>query len=131
MGEARNGAHYLKPTIGGTIFTKIDAKKATLWHQRLGYPSFGSLSSLLASYGLQLNKEKLSCCDICHRAKQTRCPFTIINNKAETLFSLIHCDLRGRYLHLVVVITFFALSRILVGLYGYSFLKIKLRPTIG
>ena len=91
----RNGVYYLKPSTGGMVFTAIDAKEATLCHQRLGHPSFGSLSSLLASYGLQLNKEKLSCCDICHRAKQTRCPFTIINNKAETPFSLIHYDLWG------------------------------------
>ena len=85
----------MKPCRGGMALAAIDTKKATLSHQCLGHPSFGSLSSLSASYGFQLNKEKLSCCDVCHRAKQTRSPFSISNNKAETMLSLIHCDLWG------------------------------------
>jgi len=64
------------------VFAAKDTKEVTLWHQRLSHPSFGSSSSLSASYGFQLNKENLSCCDACHRAKQTTSPFSINNNEA-------------------------------------------------
>ena len=95
--EAENGMYYLKPSARGTVFAATHTKEAILWHQRLGHPSFISLSSLLVSCGFHLNKEQLGCCDVCHRVKQTRNPFTISTNKAERPFSLIHCDLWGRY----------------------------------
>jgi len=95
--EVMNGVYYLKPSARGAVFATICTKEAILWHQRLGHPSFGSLSSLLDSCDFHLNKEQLSCCDVCHRAKQARNPFTISTNKAERPFSLIHCDLWDRY----------------------------------
>ena len=131
-GKARNEVYYLKPSAGGTVFTTIHAKQVILWHQRLGHLSFGSLSSLLVSCDFHLNKEQLGCYDVCHRTKQTRSPFTVSTHKAERPLSLIHCDLWGQY-HtpsLGVVIITCALQMNLVGLYGYSFSKKKLRLTI-
>ena len=95
--EARNGLYYLKRSARGTVFSAIHIKEAILWDQYLGHPSFGSLSSLSVSCGFHFNKEQWGCCDVCHRVKQTRSPFTICTNEAERPFSLIHCDLWDRY----------------------------------
>jgi len=45
VSEERNGVYYLK-CEGGTILAAIQNQKSELWRQRLGHPSFGSLSSL-------------------------------------------------------------------------------------
>lgn len=52
------------------------------------------LSSFLSFH---FDKNKVECCDICHRSKQCRQPFPSSNNKAEFAFQLIHCDLWGKY----------------------------------
>lgn len=35
--------------------------------------------------------------DICHQAKQTRSPFPLITNKANSLFEVMHCEVWGLY----------------------------------
>ena len=81
----------------GASFMAVHKKEAVLWHQRLGHPSYGSLSTLSSLYGFELHKELCDCCDVCHRAKQTRNSFSLSNSKAIRPFGLIHCDLWGRY----------------------------------
>jgi len=44
-----------------------------------------------------MKKNKDSFCDTCFRAKQTRCPFTNSESKADGLFDLIHCDIWDSY----------------------------------
>ena len=41
--------------------------------------------------------KNFECCDVCHWAKQTRSPFAISSTRANKPFSLIHCDLWGKY----------------------------------
>ena len=36
-------------------------------------------------------------CEICTRAKQTRCSFPTSSNKTMALFEMVHCDLWGPY----------------------------------
>lgn len=56
-------------------------------------------SCLVVSYlfKVNFNLNKLDCCDVCHRSKQCRLPFSQSYNKAKEPFGLIHCDLWGRY----------------------------------
>ena len=93
----RNGVYYFKASTGGASFTVISSKETVLWHQCLGHPSVGSLSTVSASREFQFSKDALWCCDVCHRAKQTRNLFSLSNARATEPFSLIHCDLWGRY----------------------------------
>lgn len=66
-----------------------------LWHHRLGH-LLSFLSNDLNVFG-SLNKEGTNACDICYRAKRTRCPFYNSENKANDIFDMIHCDIRGSY----------------------------------
>jgi len=49
--KERNGVYYLKSDAGGTVFVAIQNQEALLWHQHLGHPSIGSLTSLLVDCG--------------------------------------------------------------------------------
>ena len=93
VGEVRNWVYYLKGRARGKAFTTVNKEESAIWHQCLGHPSFGSLSILSISCGFKLNKESFGCCDVYHRAKQTRSSFSLSNSRADKPFSLIHCDL--------------------------------------
>jgi len=93
--EKRNGVYYLKSDVGGSFFRAMQNKESLLWHQCMGHPSLGSLTILSVNYGFRLNKNLFDCCDICHRAKQTRSIFSLSDSKAQRPFALIHCDLWG------------------------------------
>jgi len=93
----RNGVYFLKLPAGGASYATLRHKESSIWHQRLGHPSFGSLFTFSKDYGLLLNKDVLGCCDVCHKAKQTRHPFSLSDSRADKPFSLIHCDLWGKY----------------------------------
>ena len=67
----------------GSVFAALQSTNLIRWHQHLGNPSFGSLSTLSSVYGFKLNKDFYDCCDVCHRAKQTRNDFPLSNSKAE------------------------------------------------
>jgi len=86
----RNELCYFKDGTRGTGLAAISSKETILWHQRLGQAS-------VRSYEFQINKDALRCCDICHKAKQTRNSFSLSNTRAKKTFSLIHCDVWGHY----------------------------------
>ena len=65
-----------------------------LWHHRLGHASKQLISSLPTIHD---NNFQDVPCDICFKAKQTREFFPLSNNKAISLFDLIHCDIWGPY----------------------------------
>ena len=91
--ELRDGVHYLKLPIEGSVFAAVQTKDTVLWHQRLGHPSYGSLVTLSSVYHFHLNKGLYDCCNVCHRAKQTRSAFPNNESRANKPFALIHCDL--------------------------------------
>ncbi|KAL1215124.1 Retrovirus-related Pol polyprotein from transposon TNT 1-94 [Cardamine amara subsp. amara] len=67
-----------------------------LWHRRLGHPALkvvAGLKDLEFSSSNVLN----SACEICNRAKQTRCYFPLSNNKTWEIFEMVHCDIWGPY----------------------------------
>lgn len=78
-GDLRNGVYCLKNADRGSIFEAMHKEEAVLWLQRLGRPSYGSLFTVSTKHGFELSKEFHECCDVCHRAKQTRTSFPISN----------------------------------------------------
>ncbi|CAA7023525.1 unnamed protein product [Microthlaspi erraticum] len=95
-GEERDGVNYFKDVMAARIHRAVADSDSSLWHQRLGHPSFSVLSSLPLFSGVS----KSACsgpCDVCFRAKQTREVFSESFNKTKECFSLIHCDVWGPY----------------------------------
>lgn len=97
-GTERDGVYHL----AGAVIPQINRVGAVdtrdLWHKRMGHPSPRVLSFLSEVGVFRSSTSALEeCCDICFRAKQTRVPFTESSNKADDLFSLIHCDVWGPY----------------------------------
>lgn len=96
-GDLANGVYYLRTMRGRLVFAAIKKLDPVRWHQRLGHPSYGSLAQLSMLCDFHLNKDSLDCCDVCHRAKQTRNSFPLSDSRANKPFDLIHGDLWGRY----------------------------------
>lgn len=81
-GKPRSGVYYLKKSAGGKALAATQLQDCEIWHQWLGHPSMGSLSYLSETFGFKLNKHFNGCCDVCHRAKQTRNSFTLSESHA-------------------------------------------------
>lgn len=79
--------------VHGASKTKTSS---TLWHRRLGHPSYKALSTLPMFQNFKIDFSD-SQCDICFKAKQTRQVFPDSLNKADSSFALIHCDVWGPY----------------------------------
>nr|GEX74015.1 ribonuclease H-like domain-containing protein [Tanacetum cinerariifolium] len=67
-----------------------------LWHSRLGHPADQVLNVLKNDLNLTKNTS-VSVCETCHRAKQTREPFTLSDHKSVKPGELVHLDLWGPY----------------------------------
>jgi len=81
--KMRNGVYYLKSRVGDKSYAAFNHKEFSIWHQRLGHPPFDSLFTFSKDYGILLNKDALRCCDVCHKAKQTRHPFSLSDSRAD------------------------------------------------
>lgn len=99
VGEQRGGVYWLG-MIGDTgqvCHTSASSTSTLIWNQRLGHPSPTVLTSL-SFYPSSGNKSySHEPCDVCFKSKQTRSHFPISQNKATSLFQLIHCDVWGPY----------------------------------
>lgn len=93
LGEFRKGVYYFQPVTQHA--TSEDT--ALLLHQRLGHPSSSTMSLLPSFNNSSIIKQLLDSCDICFCAKQSRTLFSLSDNKALSLFDLVHCDLWGPY----------------------------------
>ncbi|GJS68950.1 putative reverse transcriptase domain-containing protein [Tanacetum coccineum] len=68
----------------------------SMWHTRLGHPSDQAINMLQQE--LNFTKDShVSPCDICHKAKQIREPFSFSDHQATKIGELIHLDLWGPY----------------------------------
>ncbi|CAA7024955.1 unnamed protein product [Microthlaspi erraticum] len=56
-GEERDGVYYFKDVMAARIHRAIADSDSTMWHQRLGHPSFYVLSSLLLFSGVSKPSE--------------------------------------------------------------------------
>lgn len=97
-GKKRDGVYHLAGAVipQANHVGKIDDRD--LWHRRMGHPS-SKILSLLSDIGVFSSSISAleECCDICFKAKQTRVLFSESSNKADDLFSLIHCNVWGPY----------------------------------
>ncbi|KAG7583985.1 Retrotransposon Copia-like N-terminal [Arabidopsis suecica] len=70
----------------------------TLWHSRLGHPSYAKIDVLHDVLGLRKrNKDELVHCSICQKAKQKHLSFPSQNNMASQKFDLVHIDTWGPF----------------------------------
>ena len=95
--KRENGAFRLRSMEWASVAVTKDEDSYTLWHKRMGHPAAKVVCSLpVVSNSVSsvfLNKA----CDVCLRAKQTRCSFPDSINKTLKPFDMIHTDLWGPY----------------------------------
>lgn len=84
-GEECDGVYYLTDVATAKIHMVDASSDQTLWHHRLGHPSFSVLSALPMFLSVSVGSHS---CDVCFRAKQTREVFPDSFNKSEDCFSL-------------------------------------------
>ncbi|KAL0403674.1 UNVERIFIED_CONTAM: Retrovirus-related Pol polyprotein from transposon RE2 [Sesamum radiatum] len=65
------------------------------WHNRLGHASAQAIKHILNIDCDEFNAD--TPCDVCHRAKQNRLPFSISHSHSTEIFDLVHMDLWGPY----------------------------------
>ncbi|KAI3520153.1 hypothetical protein L1887_09386 [Cichorium endivia] len=65
------------------------------WHNRLGHPSDQVLRVLKDSLGY--DDGNILPCDVCHKAKQTREPFSLSEHRTTSLGEIVHLDVWGPY----------------------------------
>jgi len=94
-GKQQNGLYFFRGTETVASMTRMDSS-SQLWHCRLGHPSSKVLKllSFSDSTGHAFDSKT---CEICIKAKQTRDPFPLSNNKTSSPFEMVHCDLWGPY----------------------------------
>ena len=95
-GEHMKGVYFYK----GDATADIQANQAVtyeLWHWRMGHLSHQALSNLSGIISGIPNCNNKALCDVCLKAKLTRLPFNISENKALKPFDLVHCDIWGAY----------------------------------
>nr|GEW00689.1 ribonuclease H-like domain-containing protein [Tanacetum cinerariifolium] len=63
-----------------------------LWHNRLGHPSDQVLFVLYNDMDIS-KSSSIPVCEVCHRAKQTKDPFPVFDQKSKKLGELVHLDL--------------------------------------
>ncbi|XP_071687657.1 uncharacterized protein [Rutidosis leptorrhynchoides] len=97
----QDGGLYLLDSSDDSSFTANNCvsnyhASCKLWHARLGHPSDQVLNVLKTKLSLKgdLNTEP---CEIFHKAKQTRLPFPLSEQKTTSLGEIIHLDLWGPF----------------------------------
>lgn len=65
------------------------------WHSRLGHPVDQALNVLKTE--LNFKSDPLPPCLVCHKAKQTRDTFPIIQHSSKKVEELVHLDVWGPY----------------------------------
>lgn len=97
-GDLCDGVYILnRVATRGSSLAANTVNETVLWHARMGHPSNQKLLQLSSFLYFSFDKNKMECCDICHRSKQCRHSFSLSNYKADAAFSLIHCDLWEKY----------------------------------
>jgi hypothetical protein len=112
VGKRRDDLYYLVAlalTPPSTCFACNLIISSNLWHRRLGHLSSNRLQ-FLADNLLKFNFDSSHKYDVCPSAKQTRQPFPSSSISTSKCFSLIHCDIWGRYKTLSISGAFYFLT---------------------
>ncbi|KAI3753423.1 hypothetical protein L2E82_25475 [Cichorium intybus] len=97
-GKVSGGLYFLdnkKVSCNNSSSLSVCYVSKMTWHHRLGHPSDQVLGVL--KHKLSLGSDRLSLCEVCHRAKQTREPFPLSTHKSSSLGDLVHLDVWGPY----------------------------------
>ncbi|XP_071709208.1 uncharacterized protein [Rutidosis leptorrhynchoides] len=95
IGDEKDGLYmFKKMNIGNCANSFCGSLK--LWHHRLGHPASQVLVVLKEKLNLK-DSNFIEPCEIYHKAKQTREPFPLSENKSVMLGDLLHLDLWGPY----------------------------------
>lgn len=85
---------YKFVTAGGSTVLQVSSSY-TLWHSRLGHPSYTVLTKIPS---IKCNKDCSSIPrDVCHFAKQSRQPFPTSVTHTIGIFEPVHCNVWGPY----------------------------------
>ncbi|XP_026429105.1 uncharacterized protein LOC113325087 [Papaver somniferum] len=95
VGEERDGVDIFHSGAQIMAHRVTTGENYYLWHKRLGHPSNKIISLLPGMNKVDCQKFLNEPCDTCFKAKQTRASFPISENKANDIFSLVHCDVWG------------------------------------
>ncbi|KAJ3705170.1 hypothetical protein LUZ61_008875 [Rhynchospora tenuis] len=68
---------------------------ASIWHSRLGHPSKSTTMSVLHSYNLPCNSNKLDVCHDCAIAKSHQLPFSSSSHSSTSPLEIVHSDVWG------------------------------------
>ena len=91
-GLLMHGLYILEPISHSLCGSLVDG---TLWHQRLGHPSFAKLHHIP---GIPLSsKVNTTLCHVCPLAKQRSLPFISNHKLSVNPFDLIHIDIWGPF----------------------------------
>ena len=96
LGRECNGLYLLQNSFVHIALTIKAGSSSTLWHIRLGHPSYSKFSLLRTVLDVNVSN-KPDCCDVCHFSKQKRLPFVCSNHVSNKPFEVIHCDLWGPF----------------------------------
>lgn len=94
LGKPVGGLLYFRNAEIVATAKGLTNQSVDLWHRRLGHLS-PKVVELLGDFDFSRSSKDFSnkACEICLRAKQTRSPFPLSNNKTTKIFEMIHCDI--------------------------------------
>jgi len=84
-GDMRNGVYYFKDGTSGTGLAAISSKETVLWHQCLGHPFVGSLSTISARCEFQINKDALDVVIYVIKQNKPEIPFLLVIQEPKNL----------------------------------------------
>ena len=96
VAEQLNGLYFVRGMEFPEAVHQDKPVTSDVLHNRLGHPSHRVLDFLPISVTYD-SSSRNKVCEICTRAKQTRCSFPTSSNKTMALFEMVHCDLWGPY----------------------------------
>ena len=98
LGKESKGLYLLQhaPSHTALATNASSSSTSTLWHTRLGHPSFSKLALLNKIVASDV-ANRSDCCDVCQFSKQKRLPFSISTHVSHKPFELMHSDLWGPF----------------------------------
>lgn len=104
MGERENIVFVYGPLHLPSLFvgSTQSSNSSNLWHLHLGRSSSFVVENLLRKSS-SVKHDLESPCSICLRAKQTRDIFHLSQSNSAKIFDLMHCDLWGPFMSLLMV----------------------------
>ncbi|XP_071724869.1 uncharacterized protein [Rutidosis leptorrhynchoides] len=94
IGKETNGLYYFQ-SHSPIPSSNFCANSCT--NKKLGHLNFTSLTQLLVSNNIEVNKESFSYCLVCSKAKHHKIPFSLSTSRTHFVLALLHVDIWGPY----------------------------------